>query len=49
MTIRSVGTIALSLPFDVGGPKPLFAGKPRLMEILLVRGGGHVRGEGESQ
>ena len=37
MTIRSVETIALSLPFEVGGPKPLFAGKPRLMEILLVR------------
>lgn len=37
MTIRSVDTIALSLPFEMGGPKPLFGGKPRQMEMLLVR------------
>lgn len=37
MTIRSVTAIALNLPFEIGGPKPLFAGKPRNMDILLVR------------
>ncbi|MEO7403092.1 MAG: mandelate racemase/muconate lactonizing enzyme family protein [Burkholderiales bacterium] len=37
MTIGSVEAIVLSLPFDIGGPKPLFAGKPRNMDILLVR------------
>lgn len=37
MTIRSVTAIALNLPFEIGGPKPLFAGKPRTMDILLVR------------
>ena len=37
MTIRSVDTIALNLPFEINGPKPLFAGRPRFMEILLVR------------
>lgn len=37
MTIRSVEAIALSLPFEVGGPKPLFAGVERRMDILLVR------------
>ena len=37
MAIRSVTTIALNLPFEIGGPKPMFAGKPRSMEILLVR------------
>jgi L-alanine-DL-glutamate epimerase-like enolase superfamily enzyme len=37
MTIRSVDTIALNLPFEIHGPKPLFAGRPRFMEILLVR------------
>jgi L-alanine-DL-glutamate epimerase-like enolase superfamily enzyme len=37
MTIKSITTVALNLPFEVGGPKPLFAGKPRNMEILLVR------------
>ena len=37
MTIKSVTPIALNLPFDVGGPKPLFAGKPRNMEMLLLR------------
>ena len=37
MSIKSITPIALNLPFEVGGPKPLFAGKPRHMEILLVR------------
>jgi L-alanine-DL-glutamate epimerase-like enolase superfamily enzyme len=37
MTIRSIDTLPLSLPFDINGPTPLFAGKPRQMEILLVR------------
>ena len=37
MTIRSVDTIALNLPYEIYGPKPLFAGRPRFMEILLVR------------
>ena len=37
MTIRTVTTIALDLPFEIGGPKQLFAGKTRRMEMLLVR------------
>ncbi len=37
MTIKSITPIALNLPFEVGGPKSLFAGKPRNMEILRVR------------
>jgi L-alanine-DL-glutamate epimerase-like enolase superfamily enzyme len=37
MTIRSVDTIALSLPYEIYGPKPLFAGVSRQMDILLVR------------
>ena len=37
MTIKSITPIALNLPFEVGGPKPLFAGRPRNMEMLLVR------------
>ena len=37
MTIRSVDTVALTLPFEMGGPKPMFGGKPRQMEMLLVR------------
>lgn len=37
MTIRSVTAIPLSLPFDIGGPKPMLAGKPREMEMLLIR------------
>lgn len=37
MTIRSVEAIPLSLPFDIGGPKPIFAGKTREMEMLLIR------------
>jgi len=37
MTIRSIQAIPLSLPYEMFGPKPLFAGHPRQMEILLVR------------
>jgi L-alanine-DL-glutamate epimerase-like enolase superfamily enzyme len=37
MAIRSVTAHALSLPYDLGGPKPIFAGKERLMEMLLIR------------
>lgn len=37
MTIRSVSAIPLSMPFDIGGPKPMLAGKPREMEMLLIR------------
>ena len=37
MTIASISAIALNLPFEIGGPKPQFAGKPRHMEMLLVR------------
>jgi D-galactarolactone cycloisomerase len=37
MTIRSIEAIPLTLPYDLFGPKPLFAGHPRQMEILLVR------------
>jgi D-galactarolactone cycloisomerase len=37
MTIRSIEAIPLALPFEIGGPKPMLAGKPRTMDILLVR------------
>lgn len=37
MTIRSVSAIPVSLPFDIYGPKPMLAGKPRMMEFLLIR------------
>jgi len=37
MTIRSIDAIAVALPFEIGGPKPMFSGKPRNMDILLVR------------
>lgn len=37
MTIRKVTTVALDLPFEMGGPKQMFAGKTRKMEMLLVR------------
>ena len=36
MTIKSIETIPVSLPFDVWGPKSAFAGRPRSMDILLV-------------
>jgi L-alanine-DL-glutamate epimerase-like enolase superfamily enzyme len=36
--ILSIETSVVSLPFDIGGPPPLFAGKPWTnLEILLVR------------
>ncbi len=37
MTIQSVETVAVSLPFEVWGPKSAFAGRPRSMDILMVR------------
>ena len=37
MSIKTVTAHALSLPFDIGGPKPIFAGKERQMEMLLIR------------
>ena len=37
MTIRSIEAVPIGLPYEIGGPKPLFAGKPRDMDILLVR------------
>ena len=37
MTIRHAESIAISLPFEMGGPKPMFAGLPRQMDILLIR------------
>jgi L-alanine-DL-glutamate epimerase-like enolase superfamily enzyme len=37
MTIRCVSAHSLSLPYDLGGPKPIFAGKEREMELLLIR------------
>lgn len=37
MTIRAITAIPLSMPFEIGGPKPMLAGKPREMEMLLVR------------
>ncbi|MCC6532239.1 MAG: hypothetical protein IT531_06810 [Burkholderiales bacterium] len=37
MTIRAITPIALDLPFEVGGPKSQFAGRPRQMVMLLVR------------
>ncbi len=37
MTIRAITPIALDLPFEVGGPKSQFAGRPRQMAMLLVR------------
>ncbi len=39
MTIRFllVDTIAVALPYEIGGPKPLFAGVSRSMDILFVR------------
>lgn len=37
MAIRTVTAHSLSLPYDIGGPKPIFAGKTREMEMLLIR------------
>jgi L-alanine-DL-glutamate epimerase-like enolase superfamily enzyme len=38
MQIKSVSSTIVALPFDMGGPKPPFAGRPwDRLEILLVR------------
>ena len=37
MGIKSIDTVAVSLPFEVWGPKSTFAGRPRSMDILMVR------------
>ena len=38
MQIKSVASTIVALPFDMGGPKPPFAGRPwDHLEILLVR------------
>jgi len=37
MSIVRAEAIPLRLPFEMGGPKPLFAGLPRQMEMLLIR------------
>ena len=37
MTIRRAEAIPISLPYEIGGPKPLLGGLPRQMEILLIR------------
>jgi D-galactarolactone cycloisomerase len=38
MKIKSVASTIVALPFDMGGPKPPFAGRPwEHLEILLVR------------
>ena len=37
MTIVQAQAIPIRLPFDIGGPKPTFAGIPRQMEILFIR------------
>ena len=37
MTIRSVTAIPVSVPFEIGAPKPMLAGKPRQMDMLLIR------------
>ena len=37
MTILRAEAIPVSLPFEMGGPKPMFAGLPRQMDMLLIR------------
>lgn len=38
MKITRISTVALGLPYDMGGPKPQFAGRTReVIELLLVR------------
>ena len=37
MTIVQAQAIPIRLPFEIGGPKPTFAGIPRMMDILLIR------------
>ncbi len=37
MTTEQAQAILIWLPYDIGGPKPTFAGIPRQMEILFIR------------
>jgi D-galactarolactone cycloisomerase len=37
VTILRAEAIPVSVPFEIGGPKPTFAGVPRQMDILLIR------------
>ena len=37
MTILSAKAIPVSIPYEIGGPKPTFAGIPRRMEVLFIR------------
>ncbi len=37
MTIIHAQAIPVSVPFEIGGPKPKFAGIPRQMDMLLIR------------
>ena len=37
MTILRADAIPISLPYEIGGPKPMLAGRPRTMDILLIR------------
>ncbi len=37
MAIQSIETMLLDLPYEIGGPKPLFAGKPRKRFMLLLQ------------
>ena len=37
MTIIRADAIPLNLPYEIGGPKPLLAGRPRTMDMLLIR------------
>jgi L-alanine-DL-glutamate epimerase-like enolase superfamily enzyme len=37
MSILRAEAIPVSVPFEIGGPKPTFAGVPRQMDILLIR------------
>jgi L-alanine-DL-glutamate epimerase-like enolase superfamily enzyme len=37
MSIVQAQAIPVRLPFDIGGPKPTFAGIPRMMDILFIR------------
>jgi hypothetical protein len=33
MLITAIESLVISLPFDMGGPHPLFAGQPRIISI----------------
>ena len=37
MTILRADAFPISLPYEIGGPKPMLAGRPRTMDILLIR------------